>query len=66
MLSADEYWMGAAIEEARLALGHHDVPVGAVVVSGGAVVGAGHNEREHRQDPTAHAEIIALRAARTG
>ncbi len=55
--------MGAAVEEARLALGHHDVPVGAVVVSGGAVIGAGHNEREHRQDPTAHAEIIALRAA---
>jgi tRNA(adenine34) deaminase len=61
--SPDEYWMGLAIEEARLALGHHDVPVGAVVVAAGEVIGAGHNEREHRQDPTAHAEVIALRAA---
>ena len=59
----DEHFMGLAIEEARLALGHDDVPVGAVVVSEGVVIGAGHNEREHRQDPTAHAEIVALRAA---
>ena len=42
---------------------HDDVPIGAVVVHGGEVVGAGHNERELRQDPTAHAEILALRAA---
>jgi tRNA(adenine34) deaminase len=49
--------------EAERALGHEDVPIGAVVVHGGEVVGAGHNERELRQDPTAHAEIIALRAA---
>jgi tRNA(adenine34) deaminase len=39
------------------------VPIGAVVVRGGEVVGSGHNERELRQDPTAHAEAIALRAA---
>jgi len=55
--------MRAAIEEARRALAHDDVPVGAVVVAGGEVIAAGHNERELRGDPTAHAEIIALRAA---
>jgi tRNA(adenine34) deaminase len=59
----DERWMRLAIAEAERALGHDDVPIGAVVVHGGEVVGAGHNERELRQDPTAHAEIIALRAA---
>jgi len=62
-MSPDEHFMGLAIEEARLALDHDDVPVGAVVVSEGVVIGAGHNEREHLQDPTAHAEIVALRAA---
>ena len=57
--------MQIAIEEARLALEHGDVPVGAVVVHQGEVVGAGHNERERRKDPTAHAETLALqRAAR--
>jgi tRNA(adenine34) deaminase len=60
---ADERFMGLAVAEAERALGHDDVPIGAVVVHGGEVVGAGHNERELRQDPTAHAEIIALRAA---
>jgi len=59
----DERFMRRAIAEAERALGHDDVPIGAVVVHGGEVVGAGHNERELRQDPTAHAEIIALRAA---
>ena len=57
--------MEIALDEARLALAHGDVPVGAVVVHQGEVVGAGHNERERRQDPTAHAETLALqRAAR--
>jgi tRNA(adenine34) deaminase len=55
--------MRAAIREAQRALEHDDVPVGAVVVHDGEVIGAGHNERELRQDPTAHAEMIALRAA---
>jgi tRNA(adenine34) deaminase len=55
--------MRAAIGEAALALEHDDVPVGAVVVYDGEAIGAGHNERELRQDPTAHAEMIALRAA---
>ena len=59
----DERFIKAAIEEARKALAHDDVPVGAVVVHQGAVVGAGHNERERRQDPTAHAETLALQAA---
>lgn len=55
--------MAHAIAEAREALAHNDVPIGAVVVAGGQVVGSAHNERELRQDPTAHAEILALRAA---
>ena len=55
--------MRIAIEEAGLALDHDDVPVGAVVVRAGEVVGAGHNERERRQDPTAHAETLALQRA---
>ena len=45
------------------ALEHDDVPIGAVVVHDGEVIGAGHNERELRQDPTAHAEMLALREA---
>jgi tRNA(adenine34) deaminase len=57
--------MRLALREAERALAHDDVPVGAVAVLEGEVVGAGHNERELRQDPTAHAEIIALREAAT-
>ena len=59
----DEYFMRLALREAEAALDHDDVPVGAVVVREGEVIGAGHNERELRQDPTAHAEILALREA---
>jgi tRNA(adenine34) deaminase len=59
----DERFMRLAIAEADRALAHDDVPIGAVVVHDGAVIAAGHNERELRQDPTAHAEAIALRAA---
>jgi tRNA(adenine34) deaminase len=59
----DEEAMAAALSEAAAAVEHGDVPVGAVAVAGGRVVGRGHNEREHRGDPTAHAEILALRAA---
>ncbi len=56
--------MGAALEEARACLATGDVPVGAVVVGpGGEVLGAGRNEREAAGDPTAHAEVLALRAA---
>jgi tRNA(adenine34) deaminase len=59
----DEYFMRLALREASRALEHGDIPVGAVVVKDGEVVGTGHNEREVRGDPTAHAEMIALRDA---
>jgi tRNA(adenine34) deaminase len=55
--------MRLALREAERALDHEDVPIGAVVVKDGEVVGSGHNERELRHDPTAHAEMIALREA---
>ncbi len=59
----DEYFMRLALREAERALEHDDVPVGAVIVRDGEVIGAGHNERELRNDPTAHAETLALREA---
>jgi tRNA(adenine34) deaminase len=55
--------MRLALREAERALEHDDIPVGAIVVLDGEVVGTGHNEREVRADPTAHAELIALRDA---
>ena len=55
--------MGLALVEARSALDHGDVPVGAVAVVGGGVVASDHNRREERGDPTAHAELLVLRAA---
>ncbi len=55
--------MAAAVAEARAALAHDDVPVGAVIVRDGEIVAAGHNERELRHDPTAHAELLALQRA---
>jgi tRNA(adenine34) deaminase len=55
--------MRLALREASRALEHDDIPVGAVVVKEGEVIGTGHNEREVRADPTAHAEMIALRDA---
>ncbi len=57
----DEYFMHLALREARQALEHGDVPIGAVLVRNGEMIAAAHNERELRQDPTAHAEILALR-----
>jgi tRNA(adenine34) deaminase len=59
----DEYFMRLALREGAMALAHDDVPIGAVVVRDGEVIGTGHNEREIRADPTAHAEMIALREA---
>ena len=59
----DEHFMRLAMREAEAAPAHDDVPIGAGVVRAGEVVGAGHNERELRHDPTAHAEILALREA---
>ncbi len=59
----DDYFMRLALREAERAPAHEDVPIGAVVVRAGEVVAAAHNERELRQDPTAHAEVLALREA---
>ncbi len=59
----DEQLMRLALAEAERAGGHGDVPIGAVVARGGEVIAAAANERELRRDPTAHAEVLALRAA---
>ncbi|MEA2826972.1 MAG: tRNA(adenine34) deaminase [Actinomycetota bacterium] len=59
----DAWAMGIALDEARAAVEHGDVPVGAVALVGGEVVARAHNERERRGDPTAHAEILVLRTA---
>jgi tRNA(adenine34) deaminase len=61
----DEYFMRLALREAERAVEHDDVPIGAVVVQGGEVLAAARNERELRADPTAHAELLALREAST-
>jgi tRNA(adenine34) deaminase len=55
--------MGLALDEAARAVRHGDVPVGAVVVRDGEVIAQRHNERESSGDPTAHAEVLALRDA---
>jgi tRNA(adenine34) deaminase len=59
----DEYFMRLALREAARALEHDDVPIGAVIVHEGEVLAASRNERELRRDPTAHAEMLALREA---
>lgn len=59
----DERWMRAALAEALAAEEEGDVPVGAVVVQNGRIIARGHNQREVLQDPTAHAEMIALTSA---
>ncbi|MDW3220541.1 MAG: tRNA adenosine(34) deaminase TadA [Acidimicrobiales bacterium] len=59
----DDALMGLAIDEARRAEEHGDVPVGAIVVIDGTVVARRHNEREATNDPTAHAELLAVRDA---
>jgi tRNA(adenine34) deaminase len=61
----DEYFMRLALREAERAIEHDDVPIGCVIVHGGEVIAATRNERELRGDPTAHAEILALREAAT-
>ncbi|MEY4215420.1 MAG: hypothetical protein RL458_3646 [Pseudomonadota bacterium] len=55
--------MRAALEQARLALASGEVPVGAVVVQAGRIIGRGHNHPINRHDPSAHAEVLALRDA---
>ena len=62
-VSEDEKWMRHAIAEAQLALKKDEVPVGAVVVYEDKIIGRGHNQVESLNDPTAHAEIIAIGAA---
>ncbi|QXE90477.1 tRNA adenosine(34) deaminase TadA [Geomonas subterranea] len=63
MKKDDHYWMGKAIEQARKAESVGEVPIGAVIVKDGAVIARGHNLRESKQDPSAHAEMIAIRKA---
>jgi len=62
-MPTDAAWMRRAIELARACAAHGDVPIGAVVVRDDAEIATAGNERELRADPTAHAEILALRAA---
>ena len=62
MLSHDHY-MRQALAEAQAALEESEVPIGAVIVRDGRVIGAGHNQRETLKDPTAHAEMIAITQA---
>jgi tRNA(adenine34) deaminase len=59
----DEYFMRLALREAERSLGHDDVPIGCVVTHQGEVIAAAANERELRGDPTAHAEVVAIREA---
>lgn len=59
----DYIWMQAAIAEAKKAEALGEVPIGAVIVKDGAIIGRGHNLRETSLDPTAHAEMIAIREA---
>jgi len=63
MLPDDDYWMGKALHAARKAEAVGEVPIGAVVVRSGRILASGYNLRESRQDPTAHAELIAIRKA---
>jgi tRNA(adenine34) deaminase len=59
----DEYFMRLALREAERAAEHDDVPIGCVIAHEGEVLAAAGNERELRDDPTAHAEVLALREA---
>jgi tRNA(adenine34) deaminase len=64
-LASEVQWMQAALEEARSAAASGDVPVGAIVVREGEVVGSAANRTVRDQDPTAHAEVLAIRQAST-
>jgi len=59
----DQKWMKVALQEARLALEKDEVPIGAVIVHQGKVIGKGHNQTESLSDATAHAEILAIGSA---
>jgi len=62
-LNSDEYFMGEAIKEAMKAFKMEEVPIGAVIVSEGQIIGRGYNQVETLKDATAHAEMLALTAA---
>ena len=62
-MTADERWMKEALLEAKAALGEDEVPVGALVVKDGGIVVKAHNLSRQRNDPTQHAELLALQAA---
>jgi tRNA(adenine34) deaminase len=63
--SGDEHWMTVALEQAHLASSRGEVPVGAVIVRNDTIISAAHNLRESLADPTAHAELLAIRHAAT-
>ena len=62
-MNEHERWMRIALEEARLAAQEQEVPVGAVLVRGGAIIARAHNAGRRQNDPTAHAELLCLRQA---
>ena len=62
-MNTDKQYMELAIKEAKKALGIGEVPIGAIVIYNGEIVGRGYNLKEELQDPTAHAEMIAIREA---
>ncbi len=62
-MDSKEEWMRLAIAEAKLSLAHNDIPIGALVISNGEIIASRHNERELQGDPTAHAEVLAIRDA---
>ena len=62
-MGSKEEWMRLAIAEAKLSLAHNDIPIGALVISNGEIIASRHNERELQEDPTAHAEVLAIRDA---
>ncbi len=62
-MNPDEHWMSYALREAEEALKKREVPIGAVIVHDGRIIGRGYNQIESLQDPTAHAEILAITAA---
>lgn len=62
-MSIDARWMNAALDEAHVAFSMGEIPIGAVVVLDGVIIGRGHNRRAVDEDPMAHAEIVALRDA---
>ena len=63
MIKDDHYWMGKALDQAQRAETIGEVPIGAVIVKDGAIIARGYNLRESKQDPSAHAEMIAIRKA---